>query len=230
MRALTTIAVCLLISFQAFSQTHVVKGKITTFNQYPVQNVEVVAKKAKTVALTDSLGQFELICNEKDVIMIKTKGFDPLNKRVTPKDDFVTANLIFKDSKKNREIVTNSRYLKPDQLSYALAHLSHENNDFCNYPDIFSLLRANFPEVQEIGGAGGTQGVYVRGQKSLSSNAQNEAVYEVDKMIVSDISFVNTCEIASIEIMKSGGTGRYGTQAVNGVVIIKTKGHMITNE
>ena len=49
-------------------------------------------------------------------------------------------------------------------------------------------------------------------------------------MIVSDISFVNPWDIASIEIMKSGGTGRYGAQAVNGVIIIKTKGHMITHD
>ena len=198
------------------------KGKITTFNRYLVQNVEVASKKAKSVVLTDSLGQFELECSEKDMFMIKTKGFDSLNKRVSPKDDFISANLIFKDSKKNREIVTGAGYLKPDQLSYALAHLSAENNDFCNYSDIFSLLRANFPELQEIGG--GSKGVYVRGQKSLSSNVVNEAVYDVDGMIVSDISFVVPCNIASINILKSGETTIYGTQVVNGVVIIKTKG------
>jgi len=226
MRTLTAIFVCLLISLPAYSQTRVVKGKITTFNHYPVQNVEVTSKKAKSVVMTDSLGQFELVCSEKDNIMIKTKGFDPLNIRVTPKDDFISANLIFKDSKKNREIVTGAGYLNPDQLSYALAHLSAENNDFCNYSDIFSLLRANFPELQEYGGAGGAgKGVYVRGNKSLSSNVKNEAIYEVDGMIVSDISFLVPCDIASINILKSGGTAIYGAQAVNGVLIIKTKGH-----
>ena len=173
--------------------------------------------------MTDSLGQFELVCNEKDVIMIKTKGFDPLSKRVAPEDDFVTANLIFKDSKKNREIITGAGNIKPDQLSYALAHLSAENNNFCNYVDIFSLLRANFPELQEIGG--GKTGVYVRGQKSMSADIISEAVYEVDGMIVPDISFLVPCEVASINILKSGGTAIYGTQAVNGVLIIKTKGH-----
>ena len=204
MRTLTVISICLLMTLPAFSQTRLVKGEITTFNHYPVQNVEVTSKKAKSVVLTDSLGQFELLCNEKDMIMIKAKGFNSLDKRVSPKDDFISANLIFKDSKKNREIVTGAGYLKPDQLSYALAHLSAENNDFCNYSDIFSLLRANFPELQEIGG--GSKGVYVRGQKSLSSNVVNEAVYDVDGMIVSDISFVVPCDIASINILKSGGT------------------------
>ena len=225
MRTSILIGLGLLMALPAFPQTRVVKGTITAFNHYPLYNVEVASKKGKSVVMTDSLGQFELECAEKDVIMIKTKGFTPFSKRVTAKDDDVSANLVFKDSKKNREIVTGLGYINPDELSYGLLHLSDQNNDFCNYPDIFSLLRTNFPEVQQIGGAGGgAQGVYVRGQKSMSSSAQNEAVYEVDGMIVSDISFVVPCEIASIKIMKSGGTAVYGTQAVNGVIIIKTKG------
>jgi outer membrane receptor for ferrienterochelin and colicin len=54
---------------------------------------------------------------------------------------------------------------------------------------------------------------------------ETEAVYEIDGMGTKDISFVNPCQIAKIEIMKGGGTAVYGTQAVNGVVVIKTKGH-----
>lgn len=174
---------------------------------------------------TDSLGQFELVCNEKDVIVVKTPGFNPLNRRVAPGEDNVTANLIFKDSKKNREVVTDLGYINPDQLSYALTHLMDENNDCCNYSDIFTLLRTNFPELQQTDGTGGgAQGVYVRGQKSMSPGANIEAVYEVDGMIVKDISFVVPCNVSSIKIMKSGGTAVYGTQAVNGVIIIKTKG------
>jgi len=222
MRTLAAIFICLLISLPVFSQTQVVRGKVTTFNTYPVQNIEIASKKAKTAVRTDSLGQFELVCNEKDVILIKTKIFETFNKRVTPDDNFVTANLIFKDSKNNREAAVGMGFIEEDQLSYALVHLSHENNDFCNYPDLFSLIRVKFPEVEIKRGAGGSaQGIYLRGVKSI--NLETEAVYEVDGMIVKDISFVHPCEIGTIEIMKGGGTALYGTQAVNGVVIIKTK-------
>jgi hypothetical protein len=225
MRTLTILSICLIISLPAFTQTRVVKGKITSFNQYPVQNVEVASKKGKSAVVTDSLGQFELVCSEKDVIQIKTKVFEPLNKRITAKDDYVSANLVFKDSEKNRELATSQGYIAPDQLSYALVHLTHQNNDFCNYPDVFSLLRVKFPEVQIKGGANGAEGVYIRGQKSF--NLETEAVYDVDGMRVADISFINPCEIAKIEIMKGGGTAVYGTQAVNGVIIIKTKASLV---
>jgi hypothetical protein len=217
----------MLMILPAFSQTHVVRGKITTFNQYPVQHVEVSSKKAKSKVVTDSLGQFELVCHEKDVILVKTEVFAPLSIRVSSGDAYVTANLVFKDSKKNREVAADLGYIKPDQLSYALAHLANENNDFCNYPDIFSLISAKFPEVQVKNGPGGTKGVYVRGQKSMT--LETEAVYEVDGMKVSDISFINPCQTGTIDILKSGGTAVYGTQAVNGVVIIKTKGNRVNS-
>jgi TonB-dependent SusC/RagA subfamily outer membrane receptor len=180
------------MALPAYSQTRVLKGKITTFNRYPVQNVKVASKKTKSAVMTDSLGQFELVCSEKDVIMIKTKVFNPFNKRVTPGDDYVSANLVFNDS------------------------------------NVFSLIGTNVPEVQVISGAGGAaKGVYIREQKSMNSEMNNEAVYEVDGMIVTDLTVVNPCDIASIDILKSGGTAVYGTQAVNGVVVIKTKGNRI---
>jgi hypothetical protein len=225
MRTIAVIFLGLLLVIPAYSQTRVVKGQITAFNQYPVQNLEVASKKGKSAVVTDSLGRFELVCSEKDVIQIKTRVFQPLTKRITAKDEFVSANLVFKDSEKNRELATSQGYITPDQLSYALVHLTHQNNDFCNYSDIFSLLQVKFPEVQIKGGPNGAEGVYIRGQKSI--NLETEAVYEVDGMRVADISFVNPCEIAVIEIMKGGGTAVYGTQAVNGVVIVKTKASLV---
>ena len=222
MKTLTAISIGLVLSLAAYSQTRVVKGRITAFNQYPVQNLTVTSKKGKSAVMTDSLGQFELVCKNKDVILVKAGEFEPLNKRVGPEEEYISANLIFKDSERNRESAIGMGYMNPDQLSYALAHLSHENNDFCNYSNIFTLIMVKFPEVEvKLAPGGGAQGVYIRGKKSFT--LETEAVYEVDGMRVNEISFINPCEVASIDILKSGGTAIYGTQAINGVVIIKTK-------
>jgi TonB-dependent SusC/RagA subfamily outer membrane receptor len=223
MRTIALISLCLLISIPSFAQTRVVKGKLTTFNEYPVQNVEVASKKAKSTVMTDSLGQFEIVCMEKDVIMIKAKVFQAINKKVNPDDDFVSANLIFRDTPKNREIATGMGYVSHEQLTFALAHMADENNDFCNYSDVFSLLKGKFPGVTVKTNSMGTDGVFVRGDKSMYGD--NEAVYVVDGMRVADISFVNPCEMATIDILKDGGAALYGSQAANGVVVIETKGH-----
>jgi TonB-dependent SusC/RagA subfamily outer membrane receptor len=223
MKSIAILALCLLFAVPSFAQTRVVKGKLTTFNQYPVMNVEVASKKAKSTVLTDSLGQFEIVCNEKDVIMIKAKVFQAMNKKVDEDDDFVSANLIFHDSPKNREIATGLGYISHERLTFALAHMADENNDFCNYSDVFSLIKGRFPGVQIMAGASGTEGVFIRGQKSIYGN--NEAVYVVDGVRVGDVSYINPCELATIDVLKDGGAALYGADAANGVVVMETKGH-----
>ena len=221
MRTPLLLAVCLLVSIPSFSQTRVVRGKLTTFNRYPVQNVEVMSKKAKSTVMTDSLGEFELVCNEKDIIMIKAKVFQALNKRVNAEDRYISANLIFRDTPKNREIATGMRYITPEQLTFALAHLADENNDFCNYTDVFDVVRGKFPGVQVKSTSSG-QGIFVRGDKSMTGD--NQAIYVVNGVRVNDISFINPCEMVSMDILKDGGAALYGSQAANGVVVIETKG------
>ena len=223
MRTIALIAACLLFSITSIAQTRVVKGKLTTFNEYPVQNVEVASKKAKSTVMTDSLGQFEIVCNEKDVIQIKAKVFQSLNRKVDADDDYVSANLIFRDTPQNREIATGLGYISHEQLTFALAHMADENNDFCNYSDVFSLVKGKFPGVQVRQNSFGSEGIYVRGDKSIYGD--NEAIYVVDGIRVSDINFVNPCEMATIDVLKDGGAALYGSQAANGVVVIETKGH-----
>ena len=223
MRTIAIVTACLLFSITSIAQTRVVKGKLTTFNEYPVQNVEVASKKAKSTVLTDSLGQFEIVCNEKDVILIKAKVFQSLSKKVNSDDDYISANLIFRDTPKNREIATGMGYVSHEQLTFALAHMADENNDFCNYSDVFTLLKGKFPGVTIKTNSMGTDGVLVRGDKSMLGD--NEAIYVVDGVRVGDISFVNPCEMATIDVLKDGGAALYGSQAANGVVVIETKGH-----
>ena len=223
MKTIALIAASLLFSLSTIAQTRVVKGKLTTFNKYPVQNVEVASKKAKSTVMTDSLGQFEIVANEKDVIQIRAKVFESLNKKVKSDDEYIQANLIFKDTPQNREIATGLGYITHEQLTFALAHLADQNNDFCNYTDIFSLVRGKFPGVQVMTTPDGGQGIYIRGDKSIYGD--NQAVYVIDGMQVSDISYINPCEIATIDVLKDGGAAIYGGNAANGVVVIETKGH-----
>ncbi len=223
MRSLALITLCMLTVISSFAQTRVVKGKLTTFNKYPVKNITVESKKAGSTVMTDTLGQFELVCNEKDVILIKNDVFEAMNKKVAPDDEYITANLIFRDSKKNREVATGMGYISEDNLTFALAHMSYLNNDFCNYTDVYTLVTGKFSSVQIKPSEMGGKGIFVRGQKSIYGD--NEAIYVVDGARVADISYVNPCDMATIDILKDGGAALYGSQASNGVVVIETKGY-----
>lgn len=192
------------------------------FNQYPVANLEVTAKKSKSTATTDAKGKFELNCNEKDNILINGKVFQSVNKRVGRDDDHVSVNLIFKDSRKNRELATSLGYISQEDLAYAVENLTYENNDYCNYGDIWALIRSKFSSIEVKPTLSGEIGVYLnRGQRSISGD--NNAIYNLDGVKVHDISSVNPCEIATIDIVSSGTAAKYGNGAANGVVVIVTK-------
>ena len=224
MKTLTVLVIGLFLVSISHGQTRVVRGDLTVFNEYAVQNVKVVSKKAKSSVTTDSLGHFELVCNEKDVIKIESPIFASVTKRVSKDDGYLSANLIFKDSPRNRKIATGMGYISEEHLNYALTYLEHENNDFCNYGDVFSLIKGKFPGVQVKVGISGEQGIFVRGTKSLVG--ENEATYMVDGIRVHEISFINPCEMISINILKDGAAAIYGSHGATGVVVIETKGSM----
>jgi len=205
-----------------FPQTKVVKGELTAFNKYSVANVEVRAKKAKTSVITDENGEFELACKEKDVLVIKSEVFAPLNARVSKNDQEFNLNLIFRDTPTNREIAIGMGHLTEDQLTYALTNLEFENNDYCNYTDVISLIQGKFAGVEVKNTESGSMGVFVRGPKSIEGS--HEAIYEIDGMQVDDVSFVVPCDIKRIDILKDGAAAMYGSRGANGVVVIETKG------
>ena len=209
-----------LICTAGLAQTRVVYGKLTAYNKYPVQNIEVKTKKSKASVKSDSLGMFSIVCNEEDKIIIKPKAFKTVSRKVDEETDTLKINLIFIDTKANREIATGYGYISQENLSYAMSHLEQENNEFCNYTNIFELIKGRFPGVTvssgQIGGA-----VYIRGATSI--NMSNEALYVVDGGVVSTIDYIHPCDVRSIDVLKDSSAAIYGSRGSNGVVVIETK-------
>jgi hypothetical protein len=204
------------------AQSRVFRGKITLFRTYPVMNLEITAKKAKTTTLTNENGEFSLDCNTKDMLLIKDRVFQPVAVNLGEDDHNMEINLIFKDTPKNRQFAVSQGYISEEDLSYGLANLQSENNDFCNYDDIFTLIRMKFTEVEVRNTGSGELGVYIqRGPKSFFE--ETNALYIVDGVRMQDISFVNPCEISDIRIVTEGGAAIYGAGARNGAVVIETK-------
>lgn len=215
MKQVITVLVGVFLSSFVLAQNKVVYGKLTTFNTYPVQNVEVSAKKAKTTVTSDSLGQFSIVCFENDIIRIRPKTFKPVNKKVRPDTDSLFINLLFIDSKSNRELAVGYGYINEKDLLYAASHLEQENNDFCNYANIFDLIKGRFSGVTVSG-----NNVYIRGSGSFTGQIQ--ALYILNGIETSTIDWISPCQIKSIDILKDSNAAIYGSRGGNGVVIINT--------
>jgi TonB-dependent SusC/RagA subfamily outer membrane receptor len=199
------------------AQEHVVYGKITAYNQYPIQNVEVLSKKSKSAVKTDSLGMFSIVCSEKDVVKINTKVFKTVSRKINKDTDSLFINLIFIDTQANREIATGYGYISEADLTFAASHLEQENNDFCSYSSVYDLLQGRFSGVAVSGNV-----VYVRGGTN-SLNLSSEALYVVDGTVSGTIAWLNPCDIVSVDVLKDGATAIYGARGANGVVVFETK-------
>ena len=221
-RQLTIAAVCILLfaSHWVQAQNRVVYGRLTAYNQYPLMNVRVAAKKSKASVTSDSTGQFSIVCLEKDVIKIKPKAFRSALRKVGPETDTLLINLVFIDSRTNRELATGYGYIREQDLNYAVSHLEQENNEFCNYDNIYELIRGRFPGVT-VDRSQNSGSVYVRGVTSV--NLSSEALYVVDGGVTNNIDWIHPCDIRSIDILKDGMTAIYGARGANGVVVIETR-------
>lgn len=221
MRSITIYALLLIATVTSIGQTHVVVGVLTAYNKYPVANVEVKAQKSKATTMSDSEGNFSIVCNEKDNIKITAETFKFESRKVDLSTDTVRINLVFMDSKKNRDLAIGYGYMPKEDLTFAAEHMQQENNEYCNYNDIFELLKGKFPGVS-VDGTSGSYIVRIRGGNQ-SINSSNEVLYVVDGSASASISGLSPCDIRSIDVIKDGMTSIYGTRGANGVILIETK-------
>ncbi len=218
------IRICCLVAFLTgalltsglTAQSRVIHGRLTTFNTYPVQNVEVRSKKGKSTTVSDSLGQFHIVCLVEDVIGIKPRAFKAVSRKVGPDTDSLVINLVFVDTRKNRDIAVGYGYVKENDLTFAISNLEQENNEFCHYSNVYEVIIGRFAGVTVE-----NRQVIIRGRNSFYGSS--EALYVVDGVIVSSIDWVVPCEIRSINILKDGSASTYGSRGANGVVMIETK-------
>jgi TonB-dependent SusC/RagA subfamily outer membrane receptor len=219
MKSILTILTALLLTTTVYAQNRVVYGKLTAYNTFPVMNVEVSSKKAKATTMSDSLGNFSIVCQEKDIIMIKPKVFESVNQKVS-KDftDSLKINLVFIDTKKNREIAVNSGFMTETNLNYAVTNLEAENSDYCKYSDIYNLLRAEGSGIT-VSNSGQ---ITIRGGNT-SFSGMDQALIVVDGQPTTSIEWIQPCMVRSVDILKGSDAGIYGSRAGNGVVVITTR-------
>ena len=97
MKKLPIFLAILLIPFIGESQEMELRGTLLAFNKYPLKNVKVLAKKAKSEVMTDDQGHFVVAVKKGDQLIIEAKTFEKYIYRVGETDKPVKINLIFID-------------------------------------------------------------------------------------------------------------------------------------
>jgi TonB-linked SusC/RagA family outer membrane protein len=239
----------LLFPFIVFSQSRIIKGKVTdakTGEAIPVASI--ILKQTKIGIYTDFDGNFELDVktNQSGVLVFSYLGYQTKEISFTEKtlDLNVTLETV---SEQLDEIVITALGVKREQKSLTYSTQKIETEDFkeaqtSNFLNALSGKAAGVQIVNSSTPTGSTR-VVIRGLTSISGD--NQPLYIIDGVALdsgqgdggvsvwnqgndvdygSPLSNINPEDIESIQILKGANAAAlYGSRASNGVVLITTK-------
>ncbi|MBR4327497.1 MAG: TonB-dependent receptor plug domain-containing protein [Bacteroidales bacterium] len=198
--------------------TKAVYGQVTTLNNLPVSGIEIKSAKAKTSAITDSLGYFMIVCNERDRLKFKSHVFNTKTAHINKKTpDSLRVNLNFVNSDKNVDVAIGYGYIQEKYRTQAIQYVKGQI-DYCSYSSIYDVIRNHFPNLQVLRDGC----VIIRGPSSMY--ASNCALYIVDGIKTDDIDYITPCQVKEISVLKDASSAAiYGCESANGVILINLK-------
>lgn len=203
-----------------------VNGTVTAFTNYNVNNAEVTSRKTGSKAYTDSLGMFEIMAANGDVLVFRAKGFEKNRRKLSANENEITVDMILVPGEKNEKKAVVYGHMHEKDLTYALEDKNIINNDFSAYNDMRELLQASLLGTR-VTDQDGSVRVYIRG-RDISSVGLTEnngaAKFAVEGMIVRDVDYLNPRDVRSVRLLTGHEATRiYGSHGANGVVLIRTK-------
>jgi len=193
-----------------------VTGIVTSFKTIPLKNVIVTSLTAGESVLTDSAGTFSIKCFNNDILRVYASGF--LEKKQKVKSESVyKIDLVYNDNVKNFNDAVSHGHISEEVLRNALfAQGSKNAKDYSKYKTIYELISSEIYNVRVKGNS-------IINTKVRSFDSTPDVLLVVDNRIVSDISYIDTQYVKSVEFVDDVGTALYGSKGANGVLKITLK-------
>lgn len=231
---------------QDSAQQKVIKGKVVDEYGEPLIGATVLVKARDVGTATDDKGEFLLSNIEPtDVLMIRYIGFVSKDVLVGEKTSIIVT---LQESSEGLSEVVITGYQTIDKRTFtgSVGMVKAEDMATAGIGDVGKALQGMVAGVaiENSSGTFGTKSkIRIRGNSSISGNQEplwvidgvvlDDAVNinpnelysgDVSTMLSSAISGINPDDIEDIQILKdASATAMYGTQAVNGVIVVTTK-------
>lgn len=223
MKHLLLLAFGILFSFSLLAQQRIVHGNVTVFKTMSLGNIKVVSKNTGSAVTTDTLGYYEVLCDQKDVLTFSGITFSTKKVRVKPGKEVFNVDMKFLPNPENVEMAVGYGYITKEKATTAFANLTRNQVDFCSYNNIYELIAGRCAGVS-VGpkglGGGSEQQIIVRGVSSIN---QGNPLFIVDGVPTSQIASIQPCDVRSISFLKDAEAAIYGAQSAFGVILINTR-------
>jgi len=231
-KVLLTLVVGLFLSVGAFAQQIAVKGIVKDTTGEPVIGANVLVKGTTNGTITDFDGNFQLMANQGDIIVISFIGYSAQELPATSE----LMNVVLKDDSemlsevvvigygvaKKNDLTGSVTAMKPDEMNKGLV---------TNAQDMMQGKIAGVNVTSASGTPGAGAQIRIRGGSSL--NASNDPLIVIDGLAMDNsgvqglsnpLSMVNPNDIETFTVLKdASATAIYGSRGSNGVIIITTK-------
>jgi TonB-dependent starch-binding outer membrane protein SusC len=233
MRILLHVAFALLVSVQAFSQTHKITGRVLdSRDNSPLPGVSVQVKGSTTGTQTKGDGSYAIDASDGSTLVFSYIGYISQDKPVNA----TTINVSMSADVKSLQDVVVVGYGTQRRSDLTGAVVSVKSAQLQERPaaSVNQSLAGRIPGVQvntNSGRPGGQTSVRIRGFSSI--NTTNNPLYVVDGIIIpvgsqtqnsNAIDYLNPNDIESVEVLKdASSTAIYGARGANGVILVTTK-------
>jgi TonB-linked SusC/RagA family outer membrane protein len=231
---MTGFLILLLTGFMAVSQAQVltIQGVVTASDTKETLPGATVMIKGTTIGVvTDVDGKYSIKINsQKDVLVFSFMGYSTREIEIG-NQAFIDVLLELQKTTLDEIVVIGYGSVRKNDLSGSVATLKAEDITKITALNPVQSLQGNVTGVQ-VTSTSGTPGekpaVRVRG---VGTFGNSNPIYVVDGVIVDDISFLNSNDITSMDVLKDASASAiYGSRGANGVIMVTTKIGKVSNE
>ncbi len=225
-RKTLTFFLVLIFTFPAiFAQQRQITGKVTSADDGSIlPGVNVIIKGTTRGVITGLDGMYSIPVNPgDDTLLFSYIGFQDKTVAIDDKTE-INVVLSVEAEALNEVVVIGYGKVRKSDLSGSVSTVkSGDITKITSQNPVQSLSGkvAGIHVANTSGAPGSSPEVRIRGVGTFNNSSP---IYVVDGVILNDISFLNSEDIASVEVLKdASATAIYGSRGANGVILITTK-------
>ena len=221
---LLVILILMVIYSQLSAQTVTISGNITAGDQgTPIPGANIIIKGTVKGTISDLDGHYSINASASDILEFSFIGYEKKELAVG-NQTIIDVVLQVESTKLDELVVIGYGTVRKSDLTGAVSSVKAADLTKITSvnPEQSLMGKVSGVQVTSTSGApGAVPAVRIRGVGTFNNSSP---IFVVDGTILNDISFLNSSDIASMEVLKdASATAIYGSRGANGVIIISTK-------
>jgi TonB-linked SusC/RagA family outer membrane protein len=210
------------ILLPAFSQ-QTVKGKITDDKNIPIAGASVQVKNTLRGTFSDIDGGYVIVAASNDTLVFSMLSMATQKIPVTGKT-IIDVKLLEESKALGEVVVIGYGTVKKSDLTGSVSTVKSIDLTKITSLNPEQGLQGKVTGVQVTSTSGAPGAVPTLRIRGVGTFNNSSPIFVVDGVILDNISFLNSDDIASMDILKdASATAIYGSRGANGVIIVTTK-------